>query len=180
AAPQTARPPGSRTQYARPSSIGGWGCAPRASNTYPAAGDTTAAARNNQFLGPKCRRERARLWSGIMPTVYAPISSSSSSWTVRLRHRPPFVQQGLPLPIAPPAHPDEPHEHEPRGRPEGARRHGPRHPPVPLRHVPLPARLEVVLRHVIRGPQRRIERRLARQAGDQQPEPTSAAAAAPA
>src|SRR5438046_504810 len=67
-----------------------------------------------------------------------------------------------------------------RERAESARRWSIRDPAVPLRHVPLPARFEVALCHVIRGPQRRIEGRLARQVVDQWSEPPPAATVTPA
>src|SRR6185312_12376421 len=137
---------------------------PWCSSQYPVASAATAAARNSQFLGPKCRRERARPWSDIRAGVYAAISMSSSSWLVVLGHRPSLVEQRLPRPVAPPPQPDQPNEHQSQRRPE-------------QRHVALPAGLEVAFGQVIRVAQCRVERRVMREVIDERLEPVRASPA---
>src|SRR5438309_723767 len=94
------------------------------------ASAATAAARNSQFLGPKCSRERARPWSDIRARVYAAISMSSSSWLVVRGQRPPLVEQRLAPAVAPAAQPDEPNEREAQRGPEHPDGAGPAEPAV--------------------------------------------------
>src|SRR2546427_1404788 len=139
------------------------------------ASTATAAARNSQFLGPKCSRERARPWSDIRAGVYAAISTSSSSWLVVLGQRPALVEQRLPSPVAPAAQTDQPDEHEPQRRPEQPDGAGPAEPAVPRCDVALPPGFEIALGQMVGVPQCGVERRVTRQVIDEgfQPVPAS-------
>src|SRR5437667_1156705 len=169
-----ARPTGKKTQYPSTSRIGAAVVEPWCSNQYPVASAATAAARNSQFLGPKCSRERARPWSDIRAGVYAAMSMSSSSWLVVLGQRPPLVEQRPPGPVAPAPQPDQPDQHEPERRPEQPDGAGPAEPAVARRDVALPPGFEVALEHMVGVTQCRVERRVTRQVIDEgfQPVPT--------
>src|SRR5947207_1280305 len=169
-----ARPTGKKTQYPNTSRIGAAVVEPWCNNPYPVASAATAAARNSQFLGPKCRRERARPWSDIRAGVYAAMSMSSSSWLVVWGQRPPLVQQRLATAVAPAAQPDERDEHEAQAGPEHADRAGPAEPAVARGDVALPSDLEVALGDVVGVAQCRVERRVVRQLLDEGLQPAPA------
>src|SRR5437016_10655258 len=118
-----------KTQYPSTSRIGAAVVEPWCNDQYPMASTATAAARNSQFLGPKCSRERARPWSDIRAGVYAAMSMSSSSWLVVWGQRPPLVQQRLATAVAPAAEPDEPDEHDDPLSPANDARASPAQPP---------------------------------------------------
>src|SRR5207245_6849097 len=88
---------------------------------------TAAAARNNQFLGPKCNRDRAKPRSGIRARVYAAMSRPSSSWLIVLGNHPPLVEPRPARFIAAPPQPNEPHERETQQGPEQPRAPRPPH-----------------------------------------------------
>src|SRR5205807_10483331 len=135
------------------------------------ASAATAAARNSQFLGPKCSRERARPWSDIRAGVYALIPMSSSNWLVVLRQCPPLVEQCFPDPVAPAPQPNQPDEHHPQRRPEQPDGASPPEPAVARGDVALPPDLEVTLGQVVGLAQGRVQRRVARQVIDEGSQP---------